>query len=171
MLTPDQRATFLEVRVGVETNLEGLEISKRDPLAVSNTLFDRYAGIYHSFGCLKGHLAGALKEGREREAEALLMGARYDSLPSLLEKTLTDPKEDPVQRYVTLLSAVQVVRSLQRQHATFFQERQEQRRRLEGQLAQLEDLRRDLGIQEDADDFLEWFEPLFLHDLSQPGAR
>ena len=104
LLTAAQRADFIAKLT--QDSLEGLPTAIRDPLRSKDTLFDRYAGIYHAFGCLSRHVETAFDE--RREAEARLLGVKYDSLPSLLEKTLARDDADPIVRYVTLLCAKQL---------------------------------------------------------------
>ena len=60
----------------------------RDALRSNGSMFDRFAGIYHAFGCLRRYIDDATEDGRAKEASARLLGAKYDSLPCLLEKTL-----------------------------------------------------------------------------------
>jgi len=166
LLTPEQRAAFIEERV--EGALDGLPTETREVLGPHNTLFDRFAGIYHSFGCLKRHIEEALTEHREREAEARLLGAKYDSLPVLLEKTLDRENPDPVIQYVTFLCARQLKDGLRKRHRSFFSERKIQSRHLEDLLELLADIRDGLRVgAESESDFIDWYEPTFLNDLTE----
>ena len=121
LLTPAQRAQFVEARI--LDRVEGLPIARVDRLHARDTLFDRFAGIYHAFGCLERAVDTALEDGRDAEAEARLLGAKYDSLPNLLEKTIERPDGDPIIAYVTFLCATQLRRELSRRHREFFRER------------------------------------------------
>ena len=88
LLTPEQRASFIEQIVGLGVELEGLPLRVRARTTSQTTLFDRFAGVFHAFGCLRRHIEQAIEAGRLHEAEARLFGAKYDSLPMLLGKSL-----------------------------------------------------------------------------------
>ena len=61
LLTPAQRAQFMESHI--VDQVEGLPVVPVDRLHASNTLFDRFAGIYHAFGCLERAVDRALEDG------------------------------------------------------------------------------------------------------------
>ena len=147
LLTAAQRAAFIERLT--QDSLEGLPTAIRDPLRSKDTLFDRYAGIYHAFGCLSRHVETAVDERREAEAEARLLGAKYDSLPSLLEKTLALDDADPIVRYVTLLCAKQLRDDLFGRYRPFFKARKKGLAALDRLLTQLPDLKDALPLPDD----------------------
>jgi len=62
LLTPEQRAAFIELHLSGEAYLEGIPVIRHSALKGRNTLFDRFAGIYHSFGCLQKHIETAIDE-------------------------------------------------------------------------------------------------------------
>ena len=165
LLTPAQRAAFIESRV--EAELDGIQTAKRDPLVSHDTIFDRFAGIYHAFGCLRTHVEQALDEDREREAEARLLGAKYDSLPSLLQKTMERQSPDPVVQYVTFLCARQLRDSLRKERRSFFAGRKHQAARLDELLGALPQLRRQLALDGSDGEFLDWYETTFLKNLGE----
>jgi hypothetical protein len=167
LLTPEQRASFLEVHVGGAH--EGLPVKGRERLIARDTLFDRFAGIYHAFGCLRRHVEEAIAAEREAEADTRLFGKKYDSLPSLLEKTFAQTDGDPIARYVTFLCAQQLRAGLGRRHPAFFRGRRQQAAHLEALLTRLADLRPAAGSV-DAE-FLEWFETAFLREVAPAGTR
>ena len=170
LLTPAQRAQFVEVRI--LDRVEGLPIARVDWLHTRDTLFDRFAGIYHAFGCLERAVDTALKDGRAAEAEARLLGAKYDSLPNLLKKTIERPDRDPILAYVTFLCATQLRRELSRRHRAFFRERAQHVGHLDALLEHLPDLRTAIELDDpEAEDFWQWYEHAFLRSASQPGAR
>lgn len=168
LLSPEQRAVFLETRLGVETEHQGLAVTRREALHSHSTLFDRFAGIFHAFGCLERYLQEAVEGGRIREAEARLLGAKYDSLPSLLEKTLASQETDPVHKYVTFLCAEQA-----RERAVFaYPELLEAHplplANLDRLLARRAELRAavgDAGVA-DSEAFFAWYEEAFLGELT-----
>ena len=170
LLTPAQRAQFVEARI--LDRVEGLPIARVDRFHARNTLFDRFAGIYHAFGCLERAVDTALEDGRDAEAEARLLGAKYDSLPNLLEKTIERPDGDPILAYVTFLCATQLRHELSRRHREFFRERAQHVGHLDARLGHLPDLRTAIELDDpEAEDFLQWYEYAFLRSASQPGAR
>ena len=171
LLTPEQRAAFIEHRVGVGLELEGISLGKDRILYPRNTMFDRFAGIYHSFGCLRRYVDDAIKEGRHRDAESRLMGAKYDSLPSLLQKTFDRVSADPIICYITFLCARQLRDGLAKQQREFFRSRRDQVNHLDTLLDQLTELRKQLGDDHGIRDFLEWYEPLFLKELGPDGSN
>ena len=169
LLTPAQRTQFIELRTMDE--VEGLPIAKQERLRSRNTLFDRFAGVYHAFGCLQRSVETAIVEGREREAEARLLGAKYDSLPSLLQKMLDQHDGDPILRYVIFLCAKQVKSELGYRHPDFFKIHKDDTRRLDGLLDFLPDIRK--AVQLDAREgahFLDWYEQAFLKPVSSPRS-
>ena len=162
LLTPEQRATFIEDRLGAEVSLEGIPLKKDGRLISNKTLFDRFAGIYHAFGCLRRHVEDAISEDRLREAEARLLGAKYDSLPSLLQKIIDRTEGDPVIRYITFLCARQLNDQLKKGHREFFRGRREQTGRLDSLLEHLSEIRNSLRESKDMREFMDWYEPIFL---------
>lgn len=170
LLTPEQRAAFVEFHAGGA--LDGIWVGERNRLVSRDTLFDRFAGIYHAFGYLRRHIETALEEDRESEAEARLLGAKYDSLPALLEKTLTQKDGDPVTSYVTFLCARQLRDALERRYPSFFRARRIQTARLDGILAQIGELRAAVPLtDEDGAGFLDWYEAMFLREVTPSEMR
>src|SRR5262249_10288110 len=111
LLTSEQRAAFIEDRLQRDPKIR-LELGIENPPPpdpTPETFFDRFAGIFHGFGCLTRAVAAALEGGREPEAVYRLFGRKYDSLGTLLDRVLSaEGREDDVTRYVTLLCARQV---------------------------------------------------------------
>jgi len=169
LLTAGQRADLIERRTIAE--LEGLPTAPLAGLRSRNTVFDRFSGVYHAFGCLQRHVEEALDSDREREAEARLLGAKYDSLPSLLQKTFDAKEGDAIVRYVTFLCAKQVRDHLQRQHREFFSSRRLHVDHLDALLGHLDDVRADLPLATaDSDaEFIQWYEAAFLKAVTQVG--
>ena len=169
LLTPAQRAQFIESHI--VDQVEGLPVVPVDGLHASNTLFDRFAGIYHAFGCLERAVDRALEDGRDNEAEALLLGAKYDSLPNLLEKTIERSNGDRILAYVTFLCATQLRHELHRRHQRFFKQRATHVARLDARLDSLADLRSAIELDDPAaDDFFQWYEGAFLRSASHSGG-
>lgn len=166
LLTPAQRAQFMESRI--PDQVEGLSVSRADRLRSRDTLFDRFAGIYHGFGCFERSIDEALGSGRDNVAEARLLGAKYDSLPNLLANVLQQSDSDPILAYVTLLCAKQLRHKFGRRYEEFFRSRPLHVKRLDDQLSHLPCLRSALELHDpEADDFLQWYEEAFLRPVDQ----
>jgi hypothetical protein len=182
LLTPEQRAAFIEIHCERSGFIEDWPNGRGAKPLARTTLFDRFAGIYHAFGCLRRHTTLAIEEGREREAETRLLGAKYDSLPSLLEKSLSKKDkdtskndedsnkkdEDPIIRYVTFLCARQTRDLLAAEHRAFFRSRRKQAARLEELLAKLPEVRAALPIDQmdGGRAFIDWYEEAFLKPVA-----
>ncbi len=170
LLTPHQRAQFIEARI--LDQLEGISVAPVDGLHLRKTLFDRFAGIYHAFGCLERAVDTALEDGRDNEAEARLLGAKYDSLPNLLQKTLDRPEGDPILTYVTFLCSTQLRQESENRHPDFFRQRAQHVKHLDELLDHLPTLRNSIELDDaHADKFLQWYEEKFLEPVSYVRAR
>jgi hypothetical protein len=167
LLTPEQQAAFMEAHVGQDEFLEGLRVTRVDRLQHMHTLFDRFAGIYHSFGCLRRHVEASVLEGRLVEAETRLLGARYDSLPTLLQRCLEAKDRDPSIQYVTFLCARQVAENISRAHKDFRTATRDRWATLDALLNRLPELRAAIPSFKGGNSFYEWYEPIFLKDLSR----
>lgn len=165
LLTPHQRTQFLEAHV--LDQVEGLPVVRVEQLHARNTLFDRFAGIYHAFACLERAVDTAIEGRRDNEAEARLLGAKYDSLPNLLQKTLDRPEGDSILNYVTFLCARQLRQELDGRHREFFSQRKEHVQHLDKLLDHLPTLRNSIELDDaHADRFLQWYETEFLKPAS-----
>ena len=167
LLSAEERAAFIERHGAFGEDLEGLPAARRDAPEVGGTLFDRFAGVFHAFGCLRSHMEEALEDKRFDDAEMRLLGAKYDSLPELLRKTLGRADSDAVLRYVTFLTAKQLRDSLEDDHPAFFDQRQPVVRKLDQLIADGIGRRAEAfpGEDDEVREFLDWFEPAFLEDL------
>ena len=134
-----------------------------------DSLFDRFAGIFHAFSRLEEHVRMALKERPQRTNEVVyrLFGKKYDSLPSLIQKVLDNREGDLVNRYVTLLSVRQLLKCLRRDFPDFFGDHKEMVRELCYQLEQITALREEFEFEtpEVRERFLEWYEQMFSKDM------
>ena len=108
LLSAEERAAFIERHAAFGEAIEGIPAAERNPLGAGDTLFDRFAGVFHAFGCLRRNIEKALEGERHEEAEMRLFGAKYDSLPELLGKMLERNDGDAVLGYVTFLTAKQL---------------------------------------------------------------
>ena len=170
LLSAEERAAFIERHAAFAFGemIEGIPAAPGErPHRAGDTLFDRFAGVFHAFGCLRRYVETALEDGRHKDAETRLLGAKYDSLPELLRKMLQREDSDPVLGYVTFLTARQLRASLARRNRKFFRDRGPQVRHLDRLIATGIKRRDGIFAPEDAQAraFLEWFEPVFLKDL------
>lgn len=172
LLSPAQREAFLAEKMQAEAQLEGLPSGGASRQYVAGeTIFDRFAGRFHAFECLKRHVRSSVAFGRPREAEARLFGEKYDSLPALLEKVSSSTTEDPVLAYVTFLCARQVCDEIRREHPQLWEEHPDGASRLDARLAALDIVRQRVPVAPaDAQrGFLEWYETAFLRRIEQPS--
>ncbi len=171
LLTPAQRVAFIEERGGSEAAFEGLALPATTRLTEEPSMFSRFAGIYHAFECLARQIDEALAEGRVREAEARLLGAKLDSLPQLLDKSFDKAEQesdgDPVAAYVTFLAARQLLDQVRANHPGFLKERKAQVQALRDSLDRTRMLRKKLDCGPDSVVFLDWYETQFLRRVDR----
>lgn len=166
MLSPAQRAAFLEVKTpeasGPDENGEFL--TKLKISIDGETFFDRFAGYFHSFNCLERDVREQLSAGRVKEANYRLFGRKYDSLGTLLGRTMqADASTDDVNRYVIFLCARQLCRELERDFPEYWRSRREDVVTLETDLAYCTEVRARLAAKNpEMTAFLDWFDPRFL---------
>lgn len=168
LLSAEERAAAIERHAAPGQEIEGLPAAEKDKsLRAGDTLFDRFAGVFHAFGCLRRNIEKALDDGRPDEAEMRLLGAKYDSLPELLRKTLKREDGDPVLGYVTFLTARQLREFLAKRDPQFFRERRSLVRKLDRLIATGIERRGAMFPNDDSQTraFLDWFETVFLNDL------
>lgn len=169
LLTPEQRVAFLEA-FAPETALagDGAELMTRQlRLVDQDGFFDRFAGIFISFGQLERSVRESLAAGKDRAAEYRLFGQKYDSLGRLLSRVQADEAtaaDSVVEHYVMTLCARQMVNELRRDIPEFFGQHPAEVKRLEEQLGIAAQLRARLneGDNPGMAAFLPWFEEWFL---------
>lgn len=168
LLTVEQRAAFIETHAQELDALAGAlhVVSPVAKLTDEDSMFKRFAGIFHGFSSLEKSVRGSLQEGREIEAVYRLFGKKYDSLGSLIAKIITEfnqGKGDAVDQYVTLLCARQLVQEMSRE-SDFWEKHREDARELQESLRTIEPIRNRL-VEQDPEKmpaFLSWFESWFL---------
>lgn len=169
LLTTEQRAAFLEAHAPEAAigDADGDLVSRYARHADVETFFDRFAGIFISFGNLERHIRESLEGGNERAAEYRLFGQKYDSLGRLLDRVREDAersREGLVEHYLMVLCARQAVSELRREFPDFFSTHVDDARKVTEQLGIADVLRTHLIESGDATmpGFLEWFEKWFL---------
>jgi hypothetical protein len=167
LLTPAQRSAFLEARAPAALLIgQGADLVTQAKIVLEEqTIFDRFAGAFHAFGCLERAVRAALDGGNEKEADYRLFGRKYDSLGSLLERVLTDQgTTDEVDRYVIGLCARQLRQELAEDYPDYWADHPTDVGVLDRSLGQLDGIRGALIAQNGAEFalFLDWFDHWFL---------
>jgi hypothetical protein len=172
LLTQEQRAAFLEARAPEIALLgEGADLVAQAKITLGeDTLFDRFAGFFHAFGCLEQTVRQSLDAGNEKEANYRLFGKKYDSLGSLLDRLASeDASGDDVDRYVLFLCAKQLCQEVEREYPDYWRAHRDDARSLVARFAYLDTLRKRL-IEHNSNEpewggfesFLQWFDRWFL---------
>jgi hypothetical protein len=171
LLSPEQRAFFLTEKLSKEATLQGIGATITNRYIMNDTVFDRFAGVYHAFEKLVSFVSDAIAEGKEREAIARFFGAKYDSLPQLLEKTLGREDGDDVMIYITFLCAKQAYSRVAKAHPEFINTNKTNVHALDRLLKNLPIIRDRLSPQMDnSARFLKWYESMFLRMIQQPNS-
>lgn len=171
LLSPEQQEYFLMEKVSKQATLQGIEAVRSNRYIMNDTVFERFAGVYHAFEKLIDYVTESIAEGKEREAIARLFGAKYDSLPQLLEKTLRREDEDDVMIYITFLCAKQARNRMARAYPEFVKSHKKDSKVLNRLLRQLPEIRDRLSSRmTDSVDFLKWYEQMFLRMIQQPDS-
>ena len=112
----------------------------------------------------RGSQFPANESERWRDIEYRILGKKHDSLGSLVEKTLTVSVGDSTHQYVTLLSARESIKKLQKLVPEFYREHRNTFAELEARLnegvVQIRDLF-DFENKTQQAKFFNWFESMF----------
>jgi hypothetical protein len=176
MLTTEQQDAFLEreiLRLIAKEEGNTTQSAKSDDVI---SLFDRFAGIFHAFSCLRERIDEALRRqdaSGERHAVYRLFGVRYDSLRALVDAVLDAKEGDQVNRYVSLLCAREVVQWVRKRHPKFADEYADDLDRLEDRLSAIDNLREafTFDTEKERAGFFEWFDEMFQRPVRVPKAR
>ncbi|GAA4562753.1 hypothetical protein GCM10023176_05150 [Micromonospora coerulea] len=164
MLPAEQRNAYLAAHgEALRGPGEGLPME-----APPDTIFDRFAGIFHGFASLGRAVRDALDEERVEEARFRMFGAKYDSVPVLVEQMANETAGDPLDRYLMVLCAQQLADHVRRDFPAFWASDPAGISRLEEALAVRAVLREQLIARNDAEmaEFLDWYEPRFLGETA-----
>ncbi|MFY1615885.1 hypothetical protein [Micromonospora sp. WMMD736] len=171
MLTAEQRNAYL-AQHGRALLGAGADLPVEPALAKpGDTIFDRFAGIFHGFASLRRAVRGALDEDRVEEARFRMFGAKYDSLPILVEQVSNEASGDPLDRYLMVLCAQQLADDVRDSFEAFWTSDPVGVARLEQALAGRAVLREQLIARNDAEmaEFLDWYEARFLKTAAVPA--
>lgn len=172
LLSPAQQEYFIMEKLAKEAILEGLTAGDSHRYVVSDTVFDRFAGVYHAFEQLVKHVNEAIASGRDKEAVSRMFGAKYDSLPLLLEKTTSRKDGDDVMSYITFLCALQTKKRIAKAQPEFMKAHRKDAKTLNDLLKKLPMIRSRLSRQiKDSTQFLDWYEKMFLRMIEQPDTE
>ncbi len=172
LLTPEQKAAFLEARVRELTPTDLTIVLP--PIVEVSSMFSTFAGIFQAFAGLHQRLDRALTEERFGHVEHYLFGRKYDSLPELVSRAReTAENGDPVKLYVVALCAKQLVRRIRKEHGEFAWAHRAEFRAVMAQIDAALKVRSrlDLGPPRERDAFLEWFQAWFLKVLPPVPAE
>ncbi|MDV6034403.1 MAG: hypothetical protein F9B45_30785 [Phycisphaera sp. RhM] len=167
LLSAEQRAAFIDSRatdlMGTGT---GADLVVRAKIALDDdTLFDRFAGFFHAFGCLERAVRRSLDDEQTKQASYRLFGRKYDSLGTLLERISAQQATlDAVDGYVISMCCKQMCREFQSDYPEYWRDQRENVKKLEARLADLA-LIRDRLVNENGEEFTEflgWFDQWFL---------
>lgn len=175
LLTPEQRADFLEDRIGeIPGALQELGLDRTPTLpSTPESLFDKFAGAFHAFGNLERSVRQALGQRRQKEAIYRLFGKKYDSLPRLIDRILKEEKDgDHVLQYVILLCAKQLLNGIQKDQSDFCSHHKREIRKLNDRFECIAGIRArfSFGSPEDREAFFEWFDHWFVTRAEVEGA-
>jgi hypothetical protein len=172
LLSSDQRAEWLAQR-GEELGLvEGGEalVAAREIHEPLETMFDRFAGMFHGFAVLERTVRHVLEQNDERQAEFLICGRKHDSLRRFIDRIAERRDgDDPVDSFLQLLCADQLVRELKRDWPDFWA-KYAAPSGLDAALAAGATIKRQLIEANDGDmeRFLDWYERRFLRRAREP---
>lgn len=170
LLTPDQRAAYLEQHMPLQPGDDGADLVAGLPKFESpDRLFTRFAGIFHAFARIEAEIVDALEHHREGDAARRLFGAKFDSLGPLLEQVKVDTTMDLVERYVLVLCATQLRDQIRTRFEDYWREHADEAHRLDSTLAALGAIEHDLVARNDDDmgRFVGWFRRRFLRRHEQ----
>lgn len=166
LLTPEQRARFLGDRLQPLDPAQGEDLAPAVPRAPEvDSIFRRFAGIFHAFQCLERGIEAAFAQSNHREAEYRLFGRKHDSLGSLIERVVDDGDfSDPVDRYVIIQCARQLRAWVEARWPDFWSEHTGDVVELDAQIDRAHPIREALiaTSPDEMKPFLDWFDRWFL---------
>lgn len=170
LLTPEQRAAFIEARGQdlLDSSEDAHLVVKTRIVYEQTSIFDQFAGFFHAFGCLNRKIREVLGDAQtadKRKATTLLFGAKYDSLTPLLERlTKSADGHDAVDRYVIALCARQLCNEIAKDYPDFWAGYEQETKKLEELLAKASTVRQEIVERnpQEMEQFLDWFDKWFL---------
>jgi hypothetical protein len=165
LLTPAQRTAFLEAHADASAILgPGADLIATAKFKLEqNTLFDRFAGFFHAFGCLERNCRSALERGHDKEVAYRLFGKKYDSLGCLLDRVAEDVAGDDVDHYLIVSCAKQLCRQIASDYPAYWSDHAAETSALTERIESLAAIRQRI-IERNPPDmarFLDWFDCWF----------
>ena len=162
LLSPEQREQFIVQKSLMD--IDGYVQQSTSMQHAEGSMFDRFAGIFHAFGRLEEHVRNSLEAGHEAEVVYRLLGEKYDSLPSLLDKIIQDEESDRVHRYVTVLCAQQMLDRIEKDFPDFKAQHRLSFKLLHEKLREVDRLEAGFSFEtpELRAEFFAWFREMFL---------
>jgi hypothetical protein len=171
LLSPEQRELFILQKSLID--IDGYVRKSTQPQSTEDSMFDRFAGIVHAFGRLEEHVRDSLEAGNETEVVYRLLGEKYDSLPSLIEKIIKDEESDRVRRYVTILCARQVLDRIEKDFPDFRAQHRPSFNFLRNELREVDKIEAGFTFEtpEIRAEFFAWFREMFLRPSRLPKGE
>jgi len=172
LLSPEQREQFMAYKALMD--IDGYALPQTSsPSRTVDSMFDRFAGIFHAFGRLETHVRESLESDHENEAVYRLLGEKHDSLPSLLDKVIKDEEADRVHRYVTLLCATQLLDRIEKEYTDFKTQHKEAFKRVRERLDALDQIEAGFTFEtpEIRSEFFTWFREMFFKPAKLPKTE
>lgn len=174
LLTADQRAAFLDAHApDIALTGEGADLVAKAKITHDvSTVFDRFAGFFHAFGCLERAVREAIQSKKLKDANYRLFGRKYDSLGSLLDRVSKETTGDGVDQYVLLMCARQLCRELSGEFPDFQKEQMTAlKTRCQELAAGVRQRLREQNPDADFGTFLDWFDGWFLKRAAPVGEE
>jgi hypothetical protein len=174
LLSPEQRAAFIEVRAAdlADTSEGAALVTRYRQETKDETLFDRFAGWFHAFSSMERSIDVAFGDGNPTQAAYLLFGSGGGTLPDLLERLLApEATQDDVDKYVILLCAEQLTREVRRRLPDLWKDNARLASALDAQLsAGLAVEQRLRGRNDDMARFIDWYRGWFIKRARPVGV-
>jgi hypothetical protein len=164
-LSAEQQATFIEARFGEDAALlESVSTDRARLIAMRQSMFDTFAGIYHGFDMLRRQVREAITSDRLAKVNYLLLGERHDSLPRALALTMENQQgQGAVERYVFMLCARQLLTELRKDFPEFWSANAGELGRVLALCADTDAVTAELKLTAEGPRFLAWFEKHFMN--------
>lgn len=172
LLSPEQRDAFLDRKMlaFIDQALAKAGQGEKSEEEAPESMFDRFAGIFHAFSCLQEYVSEAIKEKRHNEASYRLFALRHDTLPNLINKVTAEEEGDRVNRYVRLMCAKETLEAIKKEHPSFYEEHKQDFKEVFSKLYEIEKIKAgfEFDSAEKRQEFFKWFEDMFAMEVEVP---
>lgn len=173
LLSQEQKEYFLEIKIVQQLGLKDYLVDAVTKQTVES-MFDKFAGIFHAFGRLKKHIEDSLNSQIHKDAEHYLFGKKYDSLSSLINKIMEDENMDSVNKYLTLLCAKQLVKDIEsnKKYANFCFDYSSRLRTIKQNLMIIDQVKKLIKLDSvEREKFFNWYEEMFMMNIPVPEGE